>query len=270
MIAALLLWTGLSAAASCCASAGLAPTALASCDQLGVALGVGGDLETGAWAWGGAWSGVGDDGGGTGTASLSALGRATPWLQLGLRLPLQLSVDTLDGQRDAGLGLGQTSAWLIVEAPPGWPSDAAPVLGLELGLRGQPAEQDGHGHLSAALGARIATAPAAWGIWGGASLEQPLAGGGARSADGALTVDHALGPRARLGLAAHGQLTLGAFPALQTAAGPALSLSPRRADRLVLAALLGPPLSGAGWNAPSSLQVTVEWLSVLRPAPSGA
>ena len=257
MIAALLLWTGVSAAASCCASAGLAPTALASCDQLGVALGVGGDLETGAWDWGGAWSGVGDDGGGTGTASLSALGRATPWLQLGLRLPLQLSVDNLDGQRDTGLGLGQTS-------------DAAPVLGLELGLRGQPAEQESHAHLSAALGARIATAPAAWGIWGGASLEQPLHGGGARSADGALTVDHALGPRARLGLAAHGQLTLGAFPALQTAAGPALSLSPRRADRLVLAALLGPPLSGAGWNAPSSLQVTVEWLSVLRPAPSGA
>ena len=255
MIAALLLWTGVSAAASCCASAGLAPTALASCDQLGVALGVGGDLETGAWAWGGAWSGVGDDGGGTGTASLSALGRATPWLQLGLRLPLQLSVDSLDGQSDAGLGLGQTSAWLIVEAPPGWPSDAAPVLGLELGLRGQPAEQESHAHLSAALGARIATAPAAWGIWGGASLEQ-------RDAVGSI--------RAGLGLAAHGQLTLGAFPALQTAAGPALSLSPRRADRLVLAALLGPPLSGAGWNAPSSLQVTVEWLSVLRPAPSGA
>ena len=271
MIGLMLLWTGVAAASSCCATGGVAPTALASCDRLGVALGLGGDLETGGWAWGGAWSGVGDDGGGTGSASVSALARATPWLQLGLRLPLQLTVDRLDGEREAGLGLGELGGWVIVEAPPGWPGPRAPQVGLELGLRSARAEGIEQAQpLRASAGARLASAPATWGAWGLASAEVPLTGDGPPSLAAALTVDRALRPRARLGLAATARVTPGALRALETAVGPELTLAPSLSDRLTLSALIGPPVSGAGWNAPSSLQVRVDWLNVIRPYPSGA
>ncbi len=269
VLAAALL-AGPARAASCCASAGVAPTALASCDRLGLGLGVGGDLQTGGWAWDGRWSAVGDDGGGEGTLSAALLARVSPWLQLGARAPLRLSVDALDGARSAELGLGRASAWLLVEAPPDRLGERAPQLAGELGLAGGSFGSEDHDQssLAAQLGLRVATAPAPWGLWGRLALEQPLVGEAARALDGSLTLDRQLGGRARLGLALIGHGEGGAFPTLETSLGPSLTLAPTISDRVQLTALLGPPVPGAGRNATSHLLLSVEWVNVIRPFPT--
>lgn len=272
MIGGLLLgWLiGTASAASCCVSGGVAPTTLASCDALGLAIGLGGELETGGWSWDGAWSGVGDDGGGEGTASLSALGRLKPWMQLGIRAPLRLEVDRLDGERSASGGLGRLAGWMILESPPGWAGERAPLLGLDLGLSSASDAHEGEGRgLGATFGVRASTAPSTYGLWGGLSGEQALIGDAPLSLDAALTADRQLGARSRLGLAARAHVEPAAPRSLETAVGASLSISPSHRDRILVAVLVGPPMRGAGYDAGSSVQVSVEWLSVLHAVAPG-
>ncbi len=261
MILALLLVRG-AEAASCCAGSGLAPTTLASCDGLGVGLGLGGDLQTGGWAWGGDWGPVGDDGRAEGAISVAGMFRASPWLQAGLRMPLTLTSDRLDGARTTELGLSNAGGWLLLETTP--TQLGGRHLALELGLSGDTGEEGG---LLGQVGLRAASRPGTWGLWGRAAGEIALLGEVEPRAEASLTVDRALGAKTRLGLGARARGAAGALPELETALGPSLTFAPSVTRRLQLSAMAGPPVTGLGFNAASRLLLSMEWVEVLRPWP---
>lgn len=260
----LLLLLQVAHASSCCSSTGITPTTLASCDRLGVAFGLGADVETGGWAWGGAWSGVGDDGGGKGILSAALLGRFNRWMQGGLSLPLDLSVDALDGQTTTGLELGSAALWFDVETPAGWGGPKAPGLALELGLAGEGLTSERPDVLFGQLGARASWVPSAWGAWTNATTRFPLYGEGLPDTDVLLVADRMLGPKARLGLGLSASATWGSHPSVETSLGPTLTLTPDHENRLLLGLRAGLPVAGAGWNAPSRLVASVAWARVLK------
>lgn len=271
----ILLLAGLAQAASCCAPAGSQPTTLGSCDRLGVSLGAGGDATYGGWSWDGSWGGAGDDGGGDARLSLSVVGRATPWLQAGVRAPLTVAVTRLDGAVDTAVGLGEALAWVDLEAPPGWPSARSPRVALDLGVGTEGPSSASPGATVALAAVRVAVPPSTWGAWGDIEARLPVAGPAAQGpppdGDLQLVVDHRLGARARLGLGVGGTLVAGSWPALGVTLGPSLTWTPTLDDRVLVGLQAAPPLPGFGRSAPGRVVLAVDWFHVLlRSSPSPA
>ena len=250
-------------AGSCCTAGGTQPTILASCDSLGVAFGVGGDVEYGGWSWDGAWSEVGDDGGGNAVASAAIMGRFTPWLQGGLRVPVNLAMDRLDGETTSEIGLGSGLVWFDFETPAGWPSAKAPRLGLELGLGSSGPASTSPGVTVVQLGVRASGDAARWGVWGNVAGRVPVLGVGVPEGDASLVVDHTLGAKARLGLGVGFLAATGAVPSYSASLGPTLVLSPTHSDRVVLTARAGLPIAGLGQNTQSRFMISLDWYRVL-------
>lgn len=248
---------------SCCATGGAQPTLLASCDALGVAFGVGGDLETGGWSHQGAWFPVGNDGGGHALFSAAMLGRFTPWLQGGLRVPVNLSVDSLDGEATTSLGVGSALLWLTLETPPGWPAPAAPSMALELGLGNTE-----HAKV-VQVGLRVAGERGPWTAWGTLTARLPILGEGVVDGDSFFMIDRRLGEQLRGGLGVGLRANGGDLPGYGLSVGPIFVISPSRADRLLLTARAGLPLSQVGRSSPSLLTLHMDWFRVLAYRQSG-
>ncbi len=242
---------------ACCATGGAQPTILASCDTLGVAFGLGGDLETGGWSYRGDWSSVGDDGGGHTLFSVAMMGRFTPWLQGGLRVPLNLTVDSLDGHRDTTVGVGSGLVWLALETPAAWPSATAPQLALELGLGTEE-----HSKVLQ-VGFRGAGARGPWTASGTLTARFPVLGKGTLEGDSSLIVDHVLGPTLRGGLGLGLLAAAGSLPSYALSLGPSLVLMPTHSDRLLLSARAGLPLPHLGQSRSSLVTVHLDWFRVL-------
>lgn len=250
-------------AGSCCTTVGAQPTLLASCDSLGVAFGVGGDVEYGGWSWDGAWSDVGDDGGGNAVASAAFMGRLTPWLQGGLRVPVNLAMDRLDGDTTTEFGMGSGLLWLDVETPADWPSARTPRLGLELGLGIEGPSSTSPGAKVVQVAVRASRESARWAAWGNVTGRVPVLGVGVPNGDASLVVDHTVGAQARLGLGASFLAATGTVPSYALSLGPTVVLSPTHSDRVVLAARAGLPIAGLGQNTPARFVISLDWYRVL-------
>ena len=259
----ILLLAAAAIAGSCCASGGAQPSILASCDRVGVGVGVGTDLAYGGWSWDRAWSAAGDDGEGVATVGATLMGRFTPYLQGGLRVPVRLGMDRVDGQTSTELGLGRGLVWLELESPAGWPSVRAPRMGLQLGLGngGVAATTPGTLVVQGSLHAAYEAAP--WALWGNLSGATAIAGVQSPEVEVSLVVDHSLGGRLRAGLGAAFLAFPGAIPSYAASVGPTLIWSPNHNDRIVLGARAGLPIAGLGQNAPSRLVITLDWYRVL-------
>lgn len=238
---------------SCCATGGAQPTLLSACDALGVAFGLGGEVETGGWSWQGAWSSVGDDGGGRALFSVAMMGRFTPWLQGGLRVPVELSVDRLDGATATTAGVGGGLAWLTLESP--WPTALHGSLDLGLGSEGL------HGSRMLQLGLRLWGERGPWSAWGTLTTRFPFSAEQPPDGDAALVLDRRLRPALRLGLGLQGAAS--AAPSYAFSLGPTLVVSPSHADRLLLSARAGLPLPHLGQSAASLITLHLDWFRVL-------
>lgn len=265
MIPGALLWSLLSPAhaSSCCAAAGAQPVTLASCDAFGVAFGAGGAAATGGWSWDRAWSGIGDDGEGEASVSAAVVGRLTPWLQGGLRVPFTLAMDRTDGhlRMDPGVRLG--ALWLDLETPADWPGARAPWIALELGVGTEAPSAMNPGATVAQTALRGSLARAAWRTWGSAGGRMPLFDAGGPEGDLSVGADRALGGRLRAGLVLDGQISGGAIPSLSTNVGPVLTITPNASNTLLLSARAGLPLGGLGQNSTSWIYLSIDWLRVL-------
>lgn len=250
-------------AGSCCTTVGAQPTILASCDALGVAFGVGGDVEYGGWSWDGAWSEVGDDGGGNAVASAAIMGRFTPWLQGGLRVPVNLAMDRLDGDTTTEFGMGSGLLWFDIETPAGWPSTKAPRLGLELGLGSEGPSSTSPGAKVVQVAVRASRESAHWAAWGNVTGRAPFIGVGVPDGDASVVVDHTVGAKARLGLGLGLLAATGAVPSYSASLGPTLVLSPDMSNRVVLTARAGLPVAGLGQNTQSRFMISLDWYRVL-------
>lgn len=250
------------AASSCCSGGGGLPSVLGACDTLAVSTGVGGDLQYGGWSWDGRWSGVGDDGAGDVTVSAALMGRFTPWLQGGLRVPLNLGVHRLDGVTQTELGLGSGLAWLELESPSGWPSARSHLaLDLGVGLEGPTGATPGATVVQA--GVRASGELRRWTLWGDSAVRVPVSGGSALDADASVVLDRELSRPVRIGLGVGGQLTADRVPSLAASVGPILVLRPDNDDRIVLSVRTGIPATGFGQNASTRLLLTLDWYRVL-------
>jgi hypothetical protein len=244
---------------SCCSTGGAQPTLLSSCDALGVAFGVGGELETGGWSWQGSWSGVGDDGGGTARFTVAMMGRFAPWLQGGLQVPVELSVDRLDGEATASAGVGSGLVWLSLDTPPGWPSATTPHLGLDLGLGSQGL----HGRPRLQLGLRLSAERGPWTAWGALTARFPLLPEERPDGDLAVVVDRRFLPTLRAGLGLGLLGAAGPAPSYALSLGPTLVFSPTHADRLLFSLRAGLPLPHLGQNELSQVTLNLDWFRVL-------
>ena len=254
-------------AGSCCTTVGAQPTILASCDSLGVAFGVGGDVEYGGWSWEGAWSTVGDDGGGNAVVSAAIMGRFTPWLQGGLRVPVNLAMDRLDGATTTEFGMGSGLLWLDVETPAEWPSAKAPRLGLELGLGSEGPSSTSPGAKVVQVAVRGSREAARWAVWGNVTGRMPFLGVGVPDGDASVVVDHTVGAKARVGVGASFLAATGAVPSYAMSFGPTVVLSPTQSDRVVVTARAGLPIAGFGQNTPSRVMISLDWYRVLAHTP---
>ena len=259
----ILLIAGAAIAASCCASGSAQPSILASCDSLGIGMGLGADLAYGGWTWDRSWSGAGDDGEGAVTVGATLMGRFSPYLQGGLRVPLRLAGERLDGESSSELGLGRGLVWLELETPAGWPTDRAPRIGLQVGLGSEGMEATTPGTLVLQTGLRASYESAPWSIWGALSGVVAIAGVRRPEVELSLVVDHSLGKRLRAGVGAGFLNSPGPSPNYALSVGPTLIWSPNHNDRIVIGARSGPPIGGLGQNAPSRLVITLDWYRVL-------
>lgn len=261
-----LLWlVGFAHAGACCASVGAQPTLLADCDGLAVAFGAGGDVEYGGWSWAGAWSPVGDDGGGNAVVSAAILGRFTPWLQGGVRLPVNLVVDQLDGEATTNLGLGSGLLWIDLESPPDW-LRGGPQLAVEFGVGTDGAASTSPGAKVIQGGLRAAQEVGGTAVTANLNGRWPVLGAGVPDADLSLGVDHAVRADLRLGGGVGVLVTGGASPGWSLALGPSLAVAPTHTDRLLVAVRAGLPVSALGRNAPTRFLATLDWYRVLAPA----
>lgn len=255
-------------AASCCTSAGTQPTVLDSCDALGVAFGLGGDVAYGGWGWSGAWSPAGDDGGGSAVGSVAILGRFTPWLQGGLRVPVRVAFERLDGEVRADTGLGSALLWIDAEAPRR--GSRSPRVGVALGLGTEGASASASGATVLQAGVRATHTAARWSVWGTASGRAPVLGHASVDGDAAVVVDRELGPRTRLGVGVSGLAAKGTAPSYALAVGPSLVLAPNHTDRVVIGVQAGLPVDHGGRNAPSRVLVSLDAYRVLASVPTSA
>lgn len=255
----ILLWVGIAAAGACCSTGGTQPSVLASCDRVGLGLGLGADVAYGGWAWDRSWSAAGDDGEGSTTAAATLMGRVSPWLQGGLRLPLALSLDRLDGQTHAELGMGRGLLWLDLETPAGWPTARAPQAGLHVGLGTTDPTDKSAFFVQVGLRASYEAAP--WAIWG--NLTGRAGGSAVPEGELSLVGDHRLGSQLRLGMGLGLLASPGVVARYAASIGPTLVWVPTHNDRIVVGVQSGLPLSGLGQNSLSRLMVTVDWYRVL-------
>ena len=255
----ILLLAGAAIAGSCCTTGGTQPSVLASCDRLGMGLGVGADVAYGGWAWDRRWSAAGDDGEGTATVAATVMGRLSPWLQGGLRLPLALSLNRLDGETRAELGMGRGLLWLDLETPADWPIATAPQVGLQVGLGTTDPVDKGAFFLQVGLRASYEATP--WALWG--NLTGRAGGSNGLEGELSLVADHTIGSRLRVGLGLGLWASPGAVARYAASVGPTLVWTPTHHDRIVVGVQSGLPLRGLGQNSPSRLMVTFDWYRVL-------
>jgi hypothetical protein len=254
-----LLLVAAASASSCCTSVGAQPTILASCDALGVALGTGADVETGGWSWDGRWTPAGDDGGADAVVSVAIMGRLAPWLQTGVRLPVNVAVQRLDGVSSTDLGVGNALVWLGMETAWSHPTS----LGLEVGFGAEGPSAASPGARVLQVAARMAMTGGPSRAWGALVGRVPVFGTGVSDADASVTVDHVLGPHFRLGGGVVAEASAGPIPGFSALVGPSLTISPTSTDTVVVALRAGVPAPWLGRNAPSRVALTFDWYRAL-------
>ena len=203
------------------------------------------------------------------------MGRLAPWLQGGLRVPLTLTMDRLDGETATAMGMGSGLAWIDVETPEDWPSPRAPRATLEVGVGRQGLGTTSPGARMVQGAVRASGGSERWGVSGdlvgrapirvevtGPTGEGPVSKG-TTEGDLSLVVDRQVGHKARVGAGVGVFAASGTVPSFSASLGPNLVIAPTNADRLVFAARAGAPIEGLGQNAPSRLQVSFDWYHVL-------
>lgn len=250
-------------ASPCCTSMGAQPTTLASCDAIAMAVGVGGDVETGGWSWEGRWAGAGDDGGGDAFASIALMGRVAPWLQLGARVPVTLAAERLDGVTTSTVGLGDALVWADVQTAWKHPS----ILALEVGFGSQGPGSASPGALVLQVGGRASVDIDAWRAWGDVMGRVPVYGAGVPEGEVGAVFDRGIG-NSRIGLGVGAEMTTGKVPTFSARFGPSWVFSPSPTDRLLVVLQAGLPISGLGRNAPSRVALALDWYHVFARTPA--
>jgi hypothetical protein len=249
-------------ASPCCTSMGAQPTTLASCDAVAIAVGVGGDVETGGWSWSGDWAGAGDDGGGDVFASLAVMGRVAPWLQLGARAPVVLAVERLDGASTLTPGVGDALVWADVQTAWKHPS----ILAFEVGVGSQGPGSTSPGAVVVQAGGRASVDIDAWRVWGDVMARVPVYGAGVPEGEVGVVLDRGVGS-SRIGLGVGAEMTTGKVPTYSARIGPSWVFSPTQSDRLLVVLQAGLPVSGLGRNAPSRVALAIDWYHVVVRTP---
>lgn len=250
-------------ASACCVSGSAQPSILAPCDRLGIGVGLGGGVETGGWTSRGTWFPAGDDGGGNAGMSLAFLGRFAQWAQGGLRVPVSLIVDRVDGATIADFGLGSGLWWIDFETPPEWTGGGWPWLALELGLGTATDGVTAERAKVAQVTLRADTGPGRLHAWGSVEGRWPILGEVSPDTSALLAVDHETG-RARFGLAASPRYVAGQVSAYDLAVGPTVAVSTIASNRVLGTLLVSVPAPSFGQSTTSQVRLSVEWIHVVE------
>lgn len=248
---------------SCCSSMGSQPTTLASCDRFGINLGLGGDIESGAWSWDGQWAPVGDDGGGDVSLSVAGMGRISDHLQAGLQIPIALSVDSLDGQRSSTLGMGSGLLWLDMEIPSA-NHPKLPLMALNVGLGTLVDDtHDGGGSKVIQVAFKGLKIHGPWTGWGSVAQRWPILGVGIAETEVQLALDHRMGSKWRVGLAVDALSRAENLRTFNLSTGPTLMYQPDNLNRLLFSLRAGLPVDDLGRNTSSQAIATLSWFHVI-------
>lgn len=252
-------------AASCCGAMGAEPATLAPCERLAIVASSAFETDTGSWGWDGRWQGLGDDRMVTLTESFGAIGRPWNWLVLGVRVPIRISLDTVDGKPSRALRLGPAIPWARLE----WAVRRDLRLGWQVGW-GSMGEHD---HSSEAVRANLLTFGPMISVkhgdeFGNAQIQVglPVIGDGPATGELSLTVgrsfdEHAVGLRVDSLVAS--RLDAWELRTAETRLGPVYWWAITPTQRLEVAALAGIPIRYGGRSSPSTINLTATFVGGL-------